>query len=123
VPAEQKQEIDTVNNTNDQDEFDARRDKVRVYAVIIKRRSKWASPETVARLSGLSLSASTSALWSLRREGVAEWKWKGTPGMFRVLRQGTSSRRAELDYEARRLRLIAGPWMKPLFGFAKQRPQ
>lgn len=105
-----------MNNTAEQDEFDARRSEVRAYAVINKRGSKWTSPDTVARTSGLSLGSATSALWNMKREGIAEQKWRGMPGVFRLVRKGMNSYRAELEYEARRLRLIAGPRMKPLFG-------
>lgn len=96
-------------------QFDTTENEVRVYAAIVKRGTKWTSPEAVARTSGLSMAASTSALWDLKRQGIAEWKWQGKPGAFRLLRRGTNDRRAELDREARRLRLIEGPRMKPIF--------
>lgn len=96
-------------------EVSTKENETRAYAAIVKRGTKWTSPEAVARMSGLSTAASTSALWNLKRAGIARWKWQGKPGAFRVTRRGASVRRAELDSEARRLRLIGGPWMKPLF--------
>lgn len=100
-------------------EISAKENETRVYAAIVKRGTKWTSPEAVARMSGLSMDASTSALWNLKREGIAQWKWEGKPGTFRLTRRGANARRAELDCEARRLRLMAGPWMKPLFSMTK----
>lgn len=104
-----------MKNTTELKQFDITKNEVRAYAAISKRGSKWTSPESVARLSGLSLGSAASALWNMKRDGIAEWKWKGHPGVFRLLRRGANARRAELDCEARELRLIAGPRMKPLF--------
>jgi hypothetical protein len=104
-----------MDNTTELDEFDAQGNEVRVFASIYKRRDKWTTPETVALRSGLSLAASTSALWDLKRQEVVEWKWQGRRGVFQLPKRGGNSNRASLEYEARRLRLIDGPRMKPLF--------
>ena len=96
-------------------EINTEENEARIYAALVKREEQWISPEAAARMSGLSLVPTTNALWKLRRQGIVRWKRQGKPGVFRVLRRGANARRAELDCEARRLRLIDGPWMKPLF--------
>lgn len=106
-----------MDNTTELDEFDAQRNEVRVYAALHTRKGQWSTPETVAIRSGLSLADATSALWRMKNQEVLEWKWRGRAGVFCLPRRGTDSCRAELEFEARRLRLIAGPRMKPLFAF------
>ena len=99
-------------------QFDAKENEVSVYAAIVRRGNKWTSPGMVARMLGLSMAASTSALWSLRRQEIAELRCHGDPNAFRLTKR-MNTRRAELEYEARWLGLIAGPWMKPLFSVTK----
>ena len=97
------------------EEFDRNRAEVRVYAVLHTRSGQWTTLETVAIRSGLSIADATSALWRMKNQEVLEWKWRGRPGVFRLPRKGQGPYRAELEYEARKLGLIEGPRMKPLF--------
>ena len=87
---------------------------MRVYAALHARKGQWTTPQTVAIRSGLSLADAASALWRMKNQEALEWKWRGQAGVFCLLRRGIDSCRAELDCEARRLRLIDGLWMKPL---------
>ena len=111
--AERRQEIHLMDRTNEQEEFDTKRNEVRVYAVLHARKGRWTEFEMVALRSGLSLADATSALWGMKQREVLEWKWRGQAGVFCLPQRGAGSHGAELEYEARRLRLIAGPWMKP----------
>lgn len=94
-------------------QFDGKEYEVSVFAAIVRRGNKWTSPGMVARMLEISADASRSALWGLRRQAIAETRY-GDRNAFRLTNR-MNTRRAELEHEARRLGLIAGPWMKPLF--------
>ena len=98
-------------------QFDGKEYEVSVFAAIVRRGNKWTSPGMVARMLELSMDASRAALWSLRRQEIAEMRY-GTSNAFRLAKT-MNTRRAELEHEARRLGLIAGPWIKPLFPATK----
>jgi len=117
--AQCEQETDSMNKTIEMDEFDTTQHEARVYAVLHARKGRWTTFETVAIKSGLSLADATSALSRMKDQKVLDWKWRELEGVFRLPSKSASARRAELECEARRLRLIPGPWMKPLFGFSK----
>lgn len=111
-----------MDNTIEMDEFDKNRNEVRVYAELHKRRGQWTTPEAVAFRSGLSLADAASALWEMKSQEVVKWKWRGQAGVFCLPSKSAGSHRAELDCEARRLRLIDGPKMKPLFSASTSSP-
>ena len=90
------------------DEFDSNRNEVRVYAVLHARKGKWTKAETVANRSGLSLVDATSALRKMKEQRILVWMWREPEGVFRLPSKSAGSRRAELDHEARRMRLIEG---------------
>ena len=104
-----------MDNTTELDEFDRNRNEARVYAALHTRKGQWTTAETVAIRSGLPLADATSALWRMKNQEVLEWKWRGQAGVFCLPCKSAGSHRAELEFEARTLRLIAGPRMKPLF--------
>ena len=104
-----------MDNTIEMGEFDSNTNEVRAYAVLHTRKGQWTTFETVAFTSGLSLTDATSALWKMTDQGVLRSKRRGEADVFCLPSKHPGSRRAELDHEARRLRLIDGPRMKPLF--------
>jgi hypothetical protein len=110
-----------MDNTIELDEFERSRNDARAYAVLHTRKGKWT--EAVAVRSGLSLVDATSALSRMKDQKVLDWKWRNFEGVFRLPSKSAGSRRAELDHEARRMRLIEGPRMKPIFGSSKLSPQ
>jgi hypothetical protein len=112
-----------MDNTSVLDEFERSRNEVRSYAVLHARKGKWTKAEAVANRSGLSLVGATSALRRMKEQRVLVWEWREPEGVFRLPSKSAGSRRAELDHEARRMRLIEGPRMKPIFGSSKLSPQ
>lgn len=105
-----------MSNTTEQSAIEVNRGDAKVFASVFKRGEKWTSARFVAHTSGLSFAESMNALRELTEEDVLERRFKFPDGVFRVRPRAMNSRRAELEYEARGLRLIDGPRMKPLFG-------
>ena len=110
-----------MDDTNKLNEFDRSRNEVRVYAVLHTRKGQWTTFETVAFTSGLSLTDATSALWNMTDQEVLRSKRRGETDVFCLPSKHPGSRRAELDHEARRMRLIEGPRMKALFSVSPSR--
>lgn len=94
---------------------EAWRQEVRIFAHLYKRGTKWSKAAGVARASGISLPVTKNVLKKMRAKRVIEAERRGQRLGYRTLRTTPSEYRTALIHEARKLKLIQGPQMRPLF--------
>ena len=91
------------------------RQEVSIFAVLYERGPQWSKAAAVARNAGVSLPDTKSVLKKMRAAKVIEAERRGQRLGYRTLGARPSDYRTALIQEARRLKLIQGPQMRPLF--------